>query len=464
MNILQRFRRTEAPADEATRIVQFRYDRVLMAVTLVLMGLGVVMVYSASIVTAEARTGDGTYYLERQAIFCGLGLCLLVATLNIHHDLWRRIAPTLFAIALLLLIVVLIPGISATAKGASRWIDLGPLRFQPSESIKLTWIILLAWFLSQKQAELDSLKTAWGKPLLAYGAIAALLMLQPDFGTTLICGGIMVLMIWAAGARWLHVGGLFVLGALLIPVAILAEPYRVKRLLSFLDPEHDPQGASYHINQALISFGSGDWTGMGLGNSRQKLLYLPEAHTDFVFSIYGEEFGWVGVAVVIALFATFIWRGFAIARKAPTAFGALLAFGITGQIGFQAATNMAVATALLPTKGLTLPFISYGGSAMLLICAAVGILLNISRQEPPPAWLHHYLPDADVKQKRGLIPKAPKTRKTPPAPATGTATGPATALASGTATAPAPALASAPATAAMASTLEATPARRKVTA
>lgn len=414
--ITRLFGRSDTQGDD-TRVVQYRYDRVLMGVTLVLMGIGVVMVYSASIVSAEARTGDGAYYLERQAAFCALGLGLLVATLNIHHDLWRRIAKPLFIVALILLVVVLLPGISASAKGAARWIGFGPLRFQPSESIKLTWIILLAWFLSQKQAELDDLKTAWGKPVLTYGAIGALLMMQPDFGSTLICGGIMVLMIWAAGARWLHVGGLFILGASLVPVAILAEPYRVKRLLSFLDPEHDPQGASYHINQALISFGSGDWTGMGLGNSRQKLLYLPEAHTDFVFSIYGEELGWVGVAVVIALFAVFIWRGFAIARKAPTAFGALLAFGITGQIGFQAATNMAVATALLPTKGLTLPFISYGGSAMLLVCAAVGILLNISRQEPPPAWLHRYLPDADVKTKRGRIPKAPKASPLPEATA-----------------------------------------------
>lgn len=420
--MLRLFRRSHDP-DNDTRVVQYRYDRVLMGVTLVLMGIGVVMVYSASIVSAEAKFGVGEFYLHRQAAFCGIGLCLMLLMLNTHHDLWRRIAKPLFAIALALLVIVLIPGLSASAKGAARWIGFGPLRFQPSEAIKLTWIILLAWFLSKRQHELDDLKTAWGRPVLALGAIGALLMMQPDFGTTLICSGIMVLMIWAAGARWLHVGGLFLIGAALVPIAILAEPYRVKRLLSFLDPEHDPQGASYHINQALISFGSGDWTGMGLGNSRQKLLYLPEAHTDFVFSIYGEELGWVGVAIVIFLFAVFIWRGFSIARNAPTAFGALLAFGITAQIGFQAATNMAVATALLPTKGLTLPFISYGGSAMMLLCVAVGILLNISRQEPPPAWLHTYLPDPEVKQKQGKgqgkakAPRKPRARRPVPAAA-----------------------------------------------
>lgn len=399
--------RPEEGAD-STRIVQFRYDRVLLGVVFVLMGIGVVMVYSASIVSAETRTGNGAFYLERQMAYCGIGLLALIACLNIHHDLWRRLAKPLFIAAMALLVVVLIPGMSASAKGAARWIGFGPVRFQPSEAIKVTWIVLLAWYLSARQAQLDDLKTAWGKPILTLGAIAGLLMLQPDFGSTLICGGIMVLMVWAAGGRWLHVGGLVGIGAALVPLAIIAEPYRVKRLLAFLDPEHDPQGVSYHINQALISFGSGDWFGMGLGNSRQKLLYLPEAHTDFIFSIYGEELGWVGVAFVITLFAIFVWRGFSIARSAPTAFGALLAFGITAQIGFQAATNMAVATALLPTKGLTLPLVSYGGSSMLLTCVGIGILLNISRQEPPPAWLHRVLPDADVKQKQKKARSRPR--------------------------------------------------------
>lgn len=397
--MLDWFRRRREESADSTRVVQFRYDRVLLGVVFVLMGIGVVMVYSASIVSAETKTGDGGFYLQRQVAYCGVGLLAMIACLNIHHDLWRRISKALFVVALGLLVVVLIPGMSASAKGAARWIGFGPVRFQPSEAIKLTWIVLLAWYLSARQAELDDFKTAWIKPILALGCIGGLLMLQPDFGSTLICGGIMVLMVWAAGGRWLHVGGLVGIGAALVPLAIIAEPYRVKRLLAFLDPEHDPQGVSYHINQALISFGSGDWTGMGLGNSRQKLMYLPEAHTDFIFSIYGEELGWVGVAFVITLFAVFVWRGFSIARNAPTAFGALLAFGITAQIGFQAATNMAVATALLPTKGLTLPLISYGGSSMLLTCIGVGILLNISRQEPPPAWLHRLLPDADVKQK-----------------------------------------------------------------
>jgi len=219
-------RRKDEPAD-STRIVRFSYDRLLLGVVFVLMGIGVVMVYSASIVSAETRTGDGGFYLKRQMAYCGIGLLALIACLNIHHDLWRRIARPLFFVAMALLVVVLLPGMSASAKGAARWIGLGPVRFQPSEAIKLTWIVLLAWYLSARQAQLDSFKTAWIKPIGALAAIGGLLMLQPDFGSTLICGGIMVLMVWAAGGRWLHVSGLVGIGAALIPLAIIAEPYRV---------------------------------------------------------------------------------------------------------------------------------------------------------------------------------------------------------------------------------------------
>ncbi len=378
-------------ADEAardTQMVQQRYDRLLLLATLALMGLGIVMVYSASIVSAEVRTGDAMFYLKRQVMYVAAALVLLVTAANVHHEVLRHLARPLLAVVGVLLIVVLVPGVSATAKGAARWLALGPVRFQPSEAAKIVWIVFLAAFLADRQHLLTRWRTAWGVPMLLLGVMGALLMKQPDFGSTLICSGLMVLMVWAAGGRWLHVGLLAGLGAVLVPFAVLFEEYRMRRLLAFLSPEADPQGASYHINQALISFGSGEWTGLGLGGSMQKLLYLPEAHTDFVFSILGEELGWVGVAVVIVLFALFVWRGFHVARRASSAFGALLAFGITGLVGFQAMTNMAVATALLPTKGLTLPFDSYGGSSIVTLGAAVGVLLNISRRQPPPAWLH----------------------------------------------------------------------------
>lgn len=385
--------RTSDGADNATMMVVHRYDRLLLLLTFLLMGFGVVMVYSASIVSAEARTGDAAYYLKRQLGYAVVATVAMVITMNLHHDLLRRLARPLFVVALGMLVVVLIPGLAASAKGAARWIDFGPFRFQPSELAKLAWITLLAEMLARRQADLQKFRVAWGMPLGGMVVLGGLLMLQPDFGSTLICGTLMMLLVWASGARWLHVGLFVGAGAALVPIAILAEPYRVKRFLAFLSPEEDPQGVAYHINQALISFGSGEWTGLGLGGSMQKLLYLPEAHTDFIFSIVGEELGLVGVACVMAAFAVFVWRGFRIARRATSAFGALLAFGITAEIGGQALINMAVATAVMPTKGLTLPFISYGGSSILTLGAAVGVLLNISRCEPPPAWLHDRLPE-----------------------------------------------------------------------
>jgi cell division protein FtsW len=401
-------------------MVVHRYDRMLMVLTMILIGIGLVMVFSASVASAEFSRGDGYFYLKRQLMFVGLALVVMIAAMNVHHDLLRRLARPAFGIAIFLLVVVLIPGLGASAKGASRWISLGPLRFQPSELIKLTWIIALAWILAKRQAELDSFKRAWVPPIAGMAVIGGLLMAQPDFGSTVICAGLMLLMVWAAGGRWLHVGGFVAIGAALVPMAILAQPYRVKRLLAFLSPEEDPQGVAYHINQALISFGSGRLTGLGLGGSKQKLLYLPEAHTDFIFSIIGEELGLVGAASIMVLFALFIWRGFHIARNASSAFGALLAFGITAEIGFQALTNMAVATAMMPTKGLTLPFISYGGSSVLTLGLAVGVLLNISRREPPPMWMHRLLPDRgedepgpNKSKKAASKKKAPKKKKAP---------------------------------------------------
>ncbi len=391
----------QASESTDTTVMSYRYDRVLLGVTLCLMALGAILVYSASIVSAEAKTGDGAFFLRRQLAYIFLAIGAMGVGMNLHHDIFRRLSKPIFAGAVILLILVLIPQIAVTVKGASRWIALGPIRLQPSEVAKLSWLIILSWFLSTRQDRLDDWKTAWGLPMGLLAVIGVLLMAEPDFGSTLICAGMMVLMVWAAGGKTLHVCVLGLIGCCLIVAAVMAEPYRLKRLQAFFFPENDTLGVSYHINQALISFASGGWQGLGLGESRQKLMYLPEAHTDFIFSILGEELGLIGVAIIVGLFATFVWRGFAIARRSPSAFGSLLAYGITAQVGFQAVTNMAVATALVPTKGLTLPFISYGGSSLLTVGLAVGILLNISRCEPPPAWMHRLLPD-------GAAPKAKK--------------------------------------------------------
>lgn len=381
-----------------TSFVTFRYDRPLLALSFTLMGVGLVMIYSASIVTAEFRHADAAYFLKRQAVFTILAVAVLAFCMNLHHDLWRRIPKVVSAGAVVLLLLILVPALAVKVNGATRWLDLGGIRFQPGEIVKVAWVMVLATFLSANQ---DKLTTWQGwKPLGIFGVLVALLLLQPDLGTTVICAALLVLMYFSAGARWRDVGILIGIGGVGIAAAIYAAPYRMRRMTAFLNPEADPLDAGFQVNQALISFGSGQWTGLGLGESRQKLAYLPEAHTDFIFSILGEELGFVGVAFVILLFVAFIWRGFLIARRSTSAFGALLAFGITASIGMQAMINMGVATAMLPNKGVTLPFISYGGSSLVLAAAATGILLNISRRTPPPAWLHRLLPDEQEQKRR----------------------------------------------------------------
>ena len=392
---------SDAPRAADTQAVDHGYDRILMLVTFVLIGVGLVMVYSASVVTAETRWGDSVYFLRKQLFAAGVGLAALVTTMYVHHAIFERISWPLLGVAVLLLMVVLLPGVSV-AKGATRWINLGMARFQPSELVKLAYVAFLATWLIRCRDHLHEWRHTWGVPLAVTGVVVGLLMKQPDFGSSIICTGLMVMMIWLAGARQLHTGLLVVSVIPLGALAVALEPYRIKRLLAFLSPENDPLGVSYQINQALISFGSGEWTGVGLGASKQKLMYLPDAHTDFIFSIIGEELGLVGAFVVMTLFAVFVWRGWVIATRAATPFGTLLAFGITALIGFQAATNMAVVMALLPTKGLTLPFISYGGSSLVMTCAAVGVLLNISRCLPPPAWMHRrWLPAHESMPRRG---------------------------------------------------------------
>ncbi len=399
----------ERRPESETTFISFRYDRPLLALTFVLMGIGLVMVYSASIVTAEFRHADPAFFLKRQAAYIVVAVGCMAFFMNLHHDFWRRIPKVVYVGAVVLLLLILVPPLAVKVNGATRWLQVGPIRFQPGEIVKVAWVIVVAGYLSANQEKLPNFKLSWTKPLAMYAVLVCLLIMQPDFGTTVICGALMLLMYFSAGARWRHVGVLVGIAMCLIGVAIYFAPYRMRRLMTFLEPEADPLGAGFQVNQALISFGSGEWTGLGLGESRQKLSYLPEAHTDFIFSILGEELGFVGVAAVILLFVAFIWRGFLIARRSSSSFGALLAFGLTATIGMQAMINMGVATALLPNKGVTLPFISYGGSSLVLVSAATGILLNISRRDPPPTWLHRWFPDADETKQR-----AKRKRRTRP--------------------------------------------------
>jgi cell division protein FtsW len=389
--MLNRFFSGRAPDDGDTQLIDLRYDRILLGVTMVLMGIGVVMVYSASVVTAK----NETTFLYKQITYCAFAFVAMGVLANVHHSIIKRFAWPLFIGAFFLLGCVLIPGLAIEAKGAVRWIGHGSIRFQPSEGIKLGWIIILAAFLSDRQDQLHRWKRSWLTPTIIVGLISGLLLLQKDLGSTVICVGLLILMIFAAGAQFRHLLAAVGAGIVAICGFILLEPYRVRRLMSFLEPERYRQGEAWQLYQALIGFGSGEWMGLGLGLSNQKMAFLPEAHTDFIFSILGEELGVAGVAVVVSLFAVFAWRGFSIARRANTVFGALLAYGLTALICFQAIANMAVATGMLPTKGLTLPFISYGGSSMVMMGVAVGILLNISKREPPPEWLHGWVIDRE---------------------------------------------------------------------
>lgn len=371
-----------------TLVIEHRYDRLLLAIVLTLIGFGLVMVYSASIVSADHHFGDPTFFLRKQIFAVVLGLSFMGLFAWLPYHALERYAGLLLAVAAFMLVLVLVPGISTSAKGASRWLNLGLFRFQPSEFVKLGFMVFMAQYLSRNQIKLNSWKVAWAVPVLVLIFLTVLLMKQPDFGSAILCGLIMILMVFAAGCPLRQVFFIGAIGVGFIVFAVTTQAYRMKRVMTFLNPDSDPLGAGYQINQALISFGSGDLTGMGLGGSRQKLMYLPDAHTDFIFSIIGEELGLVGGACLLLVFIALIWRGVHIARTASSSFGALIAFGVTALVAAQACINMGVVMALLPTKGLTLPFISYGGSSMIVLCASVGLLLNISKRTPPPSWLH----------------------------------------------------------------------------
>ncbi len=376
-----------------TVFLQHRYNRLLLVLTLVLIGIGVTMVYSASIAISSWK-GDPMFYLYRQLIFAVIGLIFMAICMTVHHELWRKSA--LLFLAFSAVIIVITPILGTEVNGAKRWIRFGAFNLQSSEIFKISWIIFLSYYLSAKQSLFPNITFHNPKSFLPlaivlciYGFFAVFLAIfQRDFGTTAITAAALFAMLFAVNTPFRYLLMLMGFGGLVGTGFIMMQSHRIDRIMTFLHPEADMQGDGYQINQALIAFGSGKWTGLGLGGSTQKLAYLPEAHTDFIFSIIGEELGLCGVIAIMLLFTIFVLTGFYIARKAINSFGALLAFGFTIVIGAQALVHMGVATAALPNKGLTLPFISYGGSSIIMLCIAVGIMLNISKCEPPPNYLH----------------------------------------------------------------------------
>lgn len=354
-------------------------DLGLLFAVLALLGIGVVMVFSSSSVTAMQRYGDPYYFLKRQSIWAALGIGVMAALANLDYWHLRRFARSLFVVHLVLLVLVLVPGIGVVINDARRWIAVGGLQFQPSETAKLAFTLYLAGDISRAPERIVRFWSGLFPYLAMLAVVFGLIMAQPDLGTALSISGTSLVVLFAAGARLSH---LSLIAAASLPVVgylIYVAPYRLRRIFAFLDPFQDPQGYGYQIIQALYALGSGGLFGVGLGRSRQKFFYLPEQHTDFIFAILGEELGYLGGLVIIGLFVLLSWRAFMIALAAPDGFGALLATGIAAMLVVQAVMNIAVVTSTVPMTGIPLPFVSYGGSSLVFTLAGVGILLNVSR-------------------------------------------------------------------------------------
>lgn len=352
---------------------------VLPVVTVVLVGLGLLMILSASSVEAYKQYGSSFLFFKRQLIGAITGLVALIWMARRDYRGLRRYAKLGFIVAMVSLVAVLIPGIGVTRGGSSRWFVLGPLSFQPSEMAKLSIIIFAAYVLETKGRRIFDLKEMAIPVLPATGVICLLVIAQPDLGTAIICAVAGTLVLFLAGARMKHMAVLGLAGVGGILLLALTEGYRRDRIFGFLDPWADPLDTGYQNIQGQIALGSGGWFGVGLGASRQKWSYVPNAHTDFIYSIIGEELGLAGTLFVLLMFVLFVYLGVRIARKAPDRFGFLLAGGITGWIGIQALINIGAVSGLLPITGVPLPMISFGGSSLVFTLAAVGILVSISR-------------------------------------------------------------------------------------
>ncbi|OLO40797.1 stage V sporulation protein E [Alkalihalophilus pseudofirmus] len=354
-------------------------DFLLMIATIALLTIGVIMVYSASAVWAQYKFDDSFFFAKRQFFFAGVGVAAMLFIMNVDYWTWRKWSKVLLIICFILLIIVLIPGVGLVRGGARSWLGVGAFSIQPSEFMKMAMIAFLAKYLSENQKKITSLKRglvpSLSLVLLAFG----LIMLQPDLGTGAVMVGTCVIMIFVSGARIAHFVGLALIGVAGFVALIISAPYRIKRITSFLDPWSDPLGSGFQIIQSLYAIGPGGLLGLGFGESRQKYFYLPEPQTDFIFAIITEELGFIGGAVIILLFGILLWRGIRVALGAPDLFGSFLAVGIIAMVAIQVMINIGVVIGLMPVTGITLPFISYGGSSLTLMLVAIGVLLNISR-------------------------------------------------------------------------------------
>ncbi|NNB85460.1 putative lipid II flippase FtsW [Corallococcus exiguus] len=355
-----------------------RFDPILLCAVLALVTLGLVMTYSASAVLAQDKLGDSLYFLKRQLSAAGLGLVGMAVAMKLGWRKLARLAYPLLLVAIVLLIAVAIPGIGTTAGGARRWIRLPGFSLQPAEIAKFAWLVYLSYSLAKKREKVATFSIGFLPHLALCGILVLLCMLQPDFGSSVLLVFMLFVLLFAAGTKLSYLVGSLLLALPLAFVAIATSPYRMKRILAFLDPWAHRHDVGYQVAESLMSIGSGGITGLGLGDGRQKLFFLPEAHTDFIFSILGEELGLIGVGLLVALYAIVLWRGIRAALAAGETFGTYLGLGISSIIAFQATVNMCVAMGLLPTKGLTLPFVSYGGTSLVVLMGSAGVLLSLS--------------------------------------------------------------------------------------
>ncbi|MDP3790597.1 MAG: putative lipid II flippase FtsW [Candidatus Omnitrophota bacterium] len=351
----------------------------LLIIVMMLVAIGIVMIYSTSAIYANEKMDDSLYFLKRHLTYLIAGFFMMLLAMAVDIQTLRKYSKPIMALSIILLVLVLIPHIGRQTAGARRWFRLGPLNFQPSEFAKIVIMIYLADLLARKEKVIKSFLHGYLPPVLVLGFVLGLVLLEPDLGTAIAISVIGMLMLFVSGIRPLYIVGSILASLPALYMLLFRVPYRRKRMMIFLNPWSDKRGAGFQIIQSFIALGSGGLLGVGLGQSRQKLFYLPASHTDFIFSIIGEELGFLGAASVVVLFILFVWEGMKITFKAAGQFEKLLSMALVCLIALEALINIGVTAGVLPTKGLPLPFISYGGTSLMFHLAAVGLLLNIAK-------------------------------------------------------------------------------------
>lgn len=346
----------------------------------ILVCVGVVMIYSASAIYAHGSMGDSMYFLKRHLLYLLIGLAMMFIAMSMDINIIRQWAKPVLAVSVALLVLVLIPHIGRETSGARRWFRVGPVNFQPSEFAKIAIMIYMADLIARKKELMKSFLHGYLPAIIVMGGVVGLVLLEPDLGTAVTISLVSFMMMYVSGVRTSYIFASFLASLPVLYALLFRVAYRRKRMMIFLNPWADKRGTGFQIIQSFIALGSGGIFGVGLGQSRQKLFYLPASHTDFIFSIIGEELGFLGTASIVILFTLFVWEGMKVAFKAPAMFERMIALGVVSMVALEAIINIGVTAGALPTKGLPLPFISYGGSGLIFHLMAVGLLLNIAKR------------------------------------------------------------------------------------